>query len=213
MFKFLFSILSLTLLFSSPAFSLTKYNYKWDKYGLCGRYHPDTGAFSGHSHFYCDPDELNPTAEGASMNRVYQEKGSKQQKCGEFTSGGFFVREKDSAWLDKLMVTLGDSIRENYRKALADPKLGPGLKKHVKSDGTPSVIAFYCALRKGIPGGRGKQKVVGIPTLIKRPIVKEGKHKGQCGYWRYKKGVKEKFTGFFKREKYQFVALKSFHCD
>lgn len=212
MYKSFFFFLSM-ILFSYPALSQTKYDYKWDEYGLCGRYHPDTGAFRGHAHFYCNPSDLNPTAVGVSMNRIYQEKGSNKTKCGEFTSGGFFVKEADALYFNKLMKTLGNSIRENYRNALADPKLGPGLKDYVKPDGTPSVIAFYCARREGIPGGRGKQKVVGIPTIIKRPKVKNGKHKGQCGFWRFRKGVKEKFMGMVKREKYQFVGLKAIHCD
>ena len=94
-----FSLGILLTIFSlehSQAF--TKYNYRWDGYGLCARYHPDTGSFHGYAHFYCNPSSLNPDVQGASMNRVFKLKGSRQTVCGEFTAGAFFA-EKDEAGL------------------------------------------------------------------------------------------------------------------
>ena len=211
---FIFFLLSFlfTTFSSQNASAFTKYNYEWDDYGLCARYHPDTGSFHGYAHFYCNPTSLNPDVQGASMNRVFQLKGTKQKLCGEFTAGGFFVRETDEAWLNHIMKSIGDSIKKQYLDALKEPDLKSGLKAYVKADGTPSLIAFYCAKKEGIKGGRGKTKVVGTPQELRRPLVKKGRHKGKCGFWRHKQGVKEKLAGLFKKEKFKFIELDSSHC-
>jgi len=202
----------LVLFYSTLAFTMMEYDYRWDDYGLCGKYNKINGAFEGHSPFLCNPPEIDPDLNGGPAKwRVYTDFKTKKLKCGEFTAGGFFVRDVNKGWYRHVMQAMGDKIRESYKLALKDRDLYRQIKPYVELDGTPSLVGFYCSRKEMIPN-RGGTKIVGAPIMLKRRRMKSGKYKSKCGFFRYRESVKEKFVGFFKREKFVFVPLNKKHC-
>lgn len=200
--------------YSSLSFAQLNFDYRWDDYGLCGRYSEINGSFEGHTPFYCNPPDVDPPANGGPAKwRVYTDYKSKKKKCGEFTAGGFFVRDVNKRWYQLTLERLGDSLKAQYLNALKDPNIAWQLKPYVANDGTPSLVGFYCSRKEFIPNTRGKTKVVGAPKMLKRRRMPTGKYKGKCGFFRYRQGVKERFVGFFKREKFIFVPLNKNHCQ
>ena len=206
-------ILVVLLSYSGFSFAQLSYDYRWDDYGLCGRYSEQSGSFEGHTPFYCNPPQIDPPVNaGPAKWRVYTDYKTKKKKCGEFTAGGFFVRDVNVRWYQLAVERLGDSLKAQYLNALKDPNISLQLKPYITHDGTPTLAGFYCSRKEFIPNTRGKTKVVGAPKMLIRPRMRSKRYKGQCGFFRYRQGVKEKFVGFFNREKFIFVPLNKKHC-